>query len=112
MPPHPPFAMSAGTVSVGWFAGTRTGFLRGLRDCSASAGRDRRDHLPCSEWSVAPVSFLNLTYATPRPLIGLAYAQRSKVLISATDHRLALWFLDCWMSKSFIFAVNQPVSVI
>ena len=38
MPPYLPFAIPVGSGSVGWFADIRTGFLRELRDCSASAG--------------------------------------------------------------------------
>jgi len=45
-----------------------------------SAGHDRRNHLACSKWSAAAF-FLNLTYATRKPLNGLAYAKTSKVLI-------------------------------
>ena len=45
-----------------------------------SAGHDQRNHLACSKWSAAAF-LLNLTYATRKPLNGLAYAKTSKVLI-------------------------------
>jgi hypothetical protein len=41
---------------------------------------DGRNHLPWSERSVAPVSLFEPNLCTRKPLIGLAYAQRSKVL--------------------------------
>jgi hypothetical protein len=44
-----------------------------------SAGHDQRNHLACSKWSAAAF-FLNLTYATRKPLNGLAYAKTSKML--------------------------------
>ena len=55
----------------------------GLRDCSA-AGRDRRKSPPALSGRLR--FLLNLTYATRNTLIGLAYAQRSKVLNFETPH--------------------------
>jgi hypothetical protein len=51
------------------------------------AGSERRnvsDDL-LEKWSLAPASFLNLTYAIRKPLNGLAYAKPSKVFTFATS---------------------------
>jgi hypothetical protein len=82
---HPTEPMlSIANGMCGWFADTRTRFLRGLLIFSPTPGAIGEITSPARSGRCACFAFLNLTYATRNPLIGLAYAERSKMLSFAT----------------------------